>query len=86
MESVRVTVSSKTAVPTAQVYPQFISLAHHWAGFQDEMVLLSVLSNVLSSLDQFADVSELNRLPFSVVLFTIPYIMLNNVTGNCELI
>ncbi|XP_057307857.1 cilia- and flagella-associated protein 206-like isoform X1 [Hydractinia symbiolongicarpus] len=68
MESVRVTVSSKTAVPTAQVYPQFINLAHHWAGFQDEMVLLSVLSNVLSSLDQFADVH--NKLFSDEVLST----------------
>lgn len=57
MESVKATVSSKTAVPTAQVYPQFINLAHIWTGFQDEMVLLSVLSNILGSLEQFAEVS-----------------------------
>lgn len=33
-------------VPTAQVYPQFMHLATIWFGFQDEMVLLSVLSNI----------------------------------------
>lgn len=54
MSLVKETVSAKTAVPTAQVYPQFIKLAQIWTGFQEEMVLLSVLSNILASLDQFA--------------------------------
>lgn len=58
MEAVKTTVSSKTAVPTAQVYPQFINLAHIWASFQDEMVLISVLSNILANLDQFTVVGS----------------------------
>ena len=33
--------------------PQFIHLAQIWSGFQDEMVLLSVLSNILVSLEPF---------------------------------
>lgn len=33
--------------------PQFIHLAQVWSGFQDEMVLLSVLSNILASLEPF---------------------------------
>lgn len=53
MEQLQATVQSKTAVPTAQVYPQFIHLSQLWSGFQDEMVLLSVLSNILASLDPF---------------------------------
>ncbi|XP_067935310.1 cilia- and flagella-associated protein 206-like isoform X2 [Watersipora subatra] len=53
MEQLLATVQSKTAVPTAQVYPQFIHLAQIWSGFQDEMVLLSVLSNILASLEPF---------------------------------
>ncbi|XP_022091777.1 cilia- and flagella-associated protein 206-like [Acanthaster planci] len=53
LEQLQATVQSKTAVPTAQVYPQFINLAHIWSGFQDEMVLLSVLSNILASLEPF---------------------------------
>ncbi|XP_077992510.1 cilia- and flagella-associated protein 206-like [Glandiceps talaboti] len=53
MEQLQATVQSKTAVPTAQVYPQFINLANIWSGFQDEMVLLSVLSNILASLEPF---------------------------------
>lgn len=58
METLRNTVQSKTAVPTAQVYPQFITLAHLWTGFQDEMVLLSVLSNILASLEPFTKVHK----------------------------
>lgn len=53
MQQLQATVQSKTAVPTAQVYPQFIHLAQIWSGFQDEMVLLSVLSNILVSLEPF---------------------------------
>ena len=53
MEQLQATVQSKTAVPTAQVYPQFIHLSQLWSGFQDEMVLLSVLSNILASLEPF---------------------------------
>ncbi|XP_066277480.1 cilia- and flagella-associated protein 206-like [Branchiostoma lanceolatum] len=53
MEQLKDTVRSKTAVPTSHVYPQFIALAHLWSGFQDEMVLLSVLSNILASLEPF---------------------------------
>ena len=67
MDNVKDTVSSKTAVPTAQVYPQFISLAHLWSAFQDEMVLVSVLSNLISSLDQFAQVYLIHNL---VLLFS----------------
>ncbi|KAJ8316907.1 hypothetical protein KUTeg_004811 [Tegillarca granosa] len=53
MEQLQATVQSKTAVPTAQVYPQFIHLSQLWSGFQDEMVLLSVLSNILASLEPY---------------------------------
>ncbi|XP_046851113.1 cilia- and flagella-associated protein 206-like [Xenia sp. Carnegie-2017] len=56
LENLRNTVQSKTAVPTAQVYPQFINVSHIWSGFQDEMVLLSVLTNIQSSLAPFSKV------------------------------
>jgi len=54
LQQLQATVQSKTAVPTAQVYPLFVDLATLWTGFQDEMVLLSVLSNVLTSLQPFS--------------------------------
>ncbi|CAD5116297.1 DgyrCDS5203 [Dimorphilus gyrociliatus] len=53
LESLQTTVQSKTAVPTAHVYPQFIHLSQIWTAFQDEMVHLSVLSNILVSLEPF---------------------------------
>ncbi|BFY99039.1 hypothetical protein BsWGS_02079 [Bradybaena similaris] len=55
MDQLKATVQTKTAVPTAQVYPQFIHLAQLWSSFQDEMVLLSVLSNIVASLDPFTN-------------------------------
>lgn len=54
LDQLKSTVQSKTAIPTAQVYPQFIQLATIWIGFQDELVLISVLSNVLYNLEPFA--------------------------------
>ncbi|PAA67666.1 hypothetical protein BOX15_Mlig012917g1, partial [Macrostomum lignano] len=56
LEQLQNTVQSKTAVPTAQVYPQFVHLSEIWSGFQDEMVLLSVLTNILNNLDAFSRV------------------------------
>ncbi|CAF1493419.1 unnamed protein product, partial [Didymodactylos carnosus] len=53
LEQLKTTIQNKTAVPTAQVYPQFMHLASIWFGFQDEMVLLSVLSNILYSLEPY---------------------------------
>ena len=47
-------VLSKSTIPTAQVYPHFIQLSNIWIGFQDELVLISVLSNVLYNLEPFA--------------------------------
>ncbi|KAM5165315.1 cilia- and flagella-associated protein 206 [Mantella aurantiaca] len=58
MEQLRDTVRSKTAVPTAQVYPLFISLSNLWNSFQDEIVLLSVLSNMTTNLQPFLGLHE----------------------------
>lgn len=49
----RATVHAKTAVPTAQVFPHFTALSKLWAGFQDEMLLLSILNNMVASLRPF---------------------------------
>lgn len=53
MTLLRATVHSKSAVPTAQVFPHFTALAKYWSGLQDEMVLLSILGNVMVSLQPF---------------------------------
>ncbi|XP_041105470.1 cilia- and flagella-associated protein 206 [Polyodon spathula] len=60
MEQLKSTVKAKTAVPIAQVFPHFIALSNYWSGFQDEMVLLSVLSNIVTHLRTFqGNLSEL---------------------------
>ncbi|KAM4694957.1 cilia- and flagella-associated protein 206 [Discoglossus pictus] len=58
MEQLRTTVRSKTAVPTAQVYPLFTSVSKLWNSFQDEIVLLSVLSNMAANLQPFLGIHE----------------------------
>ena len=55
--------------------PQFIHLSQLWSGFQDEMVLLSVLSNILASLDPFTRVSFYSVLCI-VCLLTCQQIMI----------
>ncbi|XP_076872675.1 cilia- and flagella-associated protein 206 [Brachyhypopomus gauderio] len=53
MRMLRATVHSKTAVPTSQVFPHFTALAKLWAGLQDEKLLLSMLSTMVTSLRPF---------------------------------
>ncbi|XP_067882747.1 cilia- and flagella-associated protein 206 [Heterodontus francisci] len=53
MSDLNAVVKSKAAVPTAQVYPHFIALSNLWTSFQDEMVLLSVYSNLVTNLDPY---------------------------------
>ncbi|KAM4866543.1 cilia- and flagella-associated protein 206 isoform 1-T3 [Thomomys bottae] len=59
MELLKTTVKSKTAVPTSQVFPIFIALANLWTSFQDETVLISVLSNLTTHLEPFLGTHEL---------------------------
>ncbi len=78
LDQLKSTVQSKTAIPTAQVYPQFIQLATIWIGFQDELVLISVLSNVLYNLEPFAMVN-INIKEISFILYSLfSIILLNN--------
>ncbi|KAI6657656.1 hypothetical protein LOD99_399 [Oopsacas minuta] len=51
--SLREAVHSKSAVPTEIVYPLFMAVWSEWSKFQDELVLLSVLSNVHTNMKQF---------------------------------
>ncbi|XP_023419842.1 cilia- and flagella-associated protein 206 [Cavia porcellus] len=53
LEQLKLTVKSKTAVPTSQVFPIFMALANLWTSFQDETVLISILSNLTTHLEPF---------------------------------
>uniref|UniRef100_A0A4W4GKE4 Cilia- and flagella-associated protein 206 n=1 Tax=Electrophorus electricus TaxID=8005 RepID=A0A4W4GKE4_ELEEL len=72
MRLLKTTVHSKSAVPTSQVFPHFTVLANLWAELQEELLLLSMLSGLASSLRPFlsAQPSELERLLQGVVVKT----------------
>ncbi|KAF0029453.1 hypothetical protein F2P81_018558 [Scophthalmus maximus] len=53
MKLLRETVQSKTAVPTAKVFPLFKALSKAWSGLQDEGELLSILRNITLNLKPF---------------------------------
>ncbi|XP_007104079.2 cilia- and flagella-associated protein 206 isoform X2 [Physeter macrocephalus] len=59
LEQLKFTVKSKTAVPTSQVLPIFIALSNLWTSFQDETVLISILSNLTTHLEPFLGTHEL---------------------------
>lgn len=53
LEHLKVRVQSKTAVPTAHVFPIFRSLSHGWSSLQDEAELLHIFKNIVLSLCPF---------------------------------
>uniref|UniRef100_A0A3Q1FE53 Cilia- and flagella-associated protein 206 n=1 Tax=Acanthochromis polyacanthus TaxID=80966 RepID=A0A3Q1FE53_9TELE len=53
MKLLKETMQSKTAVPTATVFPVFKVLSKLWSGLQDEAELLNILSNITLSLQPF---------------------------------
>nr|XP_055043000.1 cilia- and flagella-associated protein 206 isoform X2 [Misgurnus anguillicaudatus] len=59
MKLVQDVVQSMAAVPTLQVFPHFIALAQLWAGLVGEMMLLSMLTNVVSGLRPFLSAQSL---------------------------
>ncbi|KAK2500093.1 hypothetical protein MC885_021205 [Smutsia gigantea] len=59
LEQLKMTVKPKRAVPTSQVFPIFIALSNLWTSFQDETVLISVLSNLTAHLEPFLGTHEL---------------------------
>eukprot|EP00118_Oscarella_pearsei_P023763 m.288906 g.288906 ORF g.288906 m.288906 type:complete len:635 (+) comp40709_c0_seq2:427-2331(+) len=56
LSSLKETIQSKATVPVSRVYPSFVALSECWTGFQDETVLLSVLSNISSNLGPFTHI------------------------------
>uniref|UniRef100_UPI0037E8D56F cilia- and flagella-associated protein 206 n=1 Tax=Semicossyphus pulcher TaxID=241346 RepID=UPI0037E8D56F len=53
MKLLKDTVKSKTAVPTATVFPLFKALSKLWSELQDEAELLNILSNIRLNLQPF---------------------------------
>ncbi|KAM9338822.1 cilia- and flagella-associated protein 206 [Symphorus nematophorus] len=53
MKLLKETVKSKTAVPTAKVFPLFKALSKLWSQLQDEAELLNILNNIRLNLQPF---------------------------------
>ncbi|XP_014819885.1 PREDICTED: UPF0704 protein C6orf165 homolog isoform X2 [Calidris pugnax] len=58
MEQLKNTVQNKVSVDAKEVFPLFIALSNLWSGFQDEILLLSFLTNMTNSLQQFSEIQS----------------------------
>ncbi|KFU98846.1 PREDICTED: UPF0704 protein C6orf165 homolog, partial [Pterocles gutturalis] len=58
MEQLKNTVQNKVSISTKEVFPLFVALSNLWSGFQDEIVLLSFLTNMTNSLQQFSKIQS----------------------------
>ncbi|XP_046667640.1 cilia- and flagella-associated protein 206 [Homalodisca vitripennis] len=54
------TVRYRTAIPTNQVYPQFMDLSMSWFSLQNQMIILSTLSQIIYTLQNMAKVQPLS--------------------------
>ncbi|KAL9864408.1 cilia- and flagella-associated protein 206 isoform 2-T4 [Geothlypis trichas] len=52
------TVQDKTSIESREVFPLFMELSKLWTGFQDEMLLLSFLTNMADNLQQFLEIQS----------------------------
>ncbi|XP_067150120.1 cilia- and flagella-associated protein 206 [Apteryx mantelli] len=55
MEQLKNTVQNKVSVGTTEVFPLFVALSNLWTSFQNEILLLSFLTNMTNNLQQFLE-------------------------------
>ncbi|XP_039244047.1 cilia- and flagella-associated protein 206 isoform X3 [Pipra filicauda] len=58
MMQLKNTVQDKISVDSKEVFPLFLELSKLWTSFQDEMLLLSFLTSMTSSLQQFLEIQS----------------------------
>ncbi|KAM6280125.1 cilia- and flagella-associated protein 206 [Porphyrio hochstetteri] len=58
MEQLKNTVQNKDSVDTREVFPLFVALSNLWTSFQDEMLLLRFLTNMINDLQQFWEIQS----------------------------
>ncbi|KAM6354927.1 cilia- and flagella-associated protein 206 [Podargus strigoides] len=58
MEQLKNTVQDKVAIDTKEVFPLFVALSNLWSSFQDEILLLSFLTNMTNNLQQFSEIQS----------------------------
>ncbi|CAM9908944.1 unnamed protein product [Bubo scandiacus] len=56
VEQLKNTVQNKASVDTKEVFPLFVALSNLWTSFQNEMLLLSFLTNMINDLQQFLEI------------------------------
>ncbi|XP_074720836.1 cilia- and flagella-associated protein 206 isoform X3 [Strix uralensis] len=56
VEQLKNTVQNKASVDTKEVFPLFVALSNLWTSFQNEMLLLSFLTNMINNLQQFLEI------------------------------
>ncbi|NXF08609.1 CF206 protein, partial [Smithornis capensis] len=52
------TVQDKVSIDAGEVFPLFVELSKLWTSFQDEMLLLSFLTNMINNLQQFSEIQS----------------------------
>ncbi|NWQ64832.1 CF206 protein, partial [Neopipo cinnamomea] len=58
MMQLKNTVQDKISIDAEEVFPLFLELSKLWTSFQDEMLLLSFLTNMTSNLQQFLEIQS----------------------------
>ncbi|XP_017933856.2 cilia- and flagella-associated protein 206 isoform X1 [Manacus vitellinus] len=58
MMQLKNTVQDKISIDSKEVFPLFLELSKLWTSFQDEMLLLSFLTSMTSSLQQFLEIQS----------------------------
>ncbi|XP_063186097.1 cilia- and flagella-associated protein 206 isoform X1 [Chroicocephalus ridibundus] len=58
MEQLKNTVQNKVSIDTKDVFPLFVALSNLWSGFQNEILLLSFLTNMTNNLQQFSEIQS----------------------------
>ncbi|NXW58387.1 CF206 protein, partial [Eurystomus gularis] len=58
VEQLKNTVQNKVSIDTKEVFPLFVALSNLWTSFQDEILLLSFLTNMTNNLQQFSEIQS----------------------------
>ncbi|NWY01129.1 CF206 protein, partial [Nothoprocta ornata] len=58
MEQLKNTIQNKVSVGTTEVFPLFLTLSNLWTSFQDEILLLSLLTNMTNNLQEFSKIQS----------------------------
>ncbi|XP_040977572.1 cilia- and flagella-associated protein 206 isoform X2 [Aquila chrysaetos chrysaetos] len=58
MEQLKNTVQNKVSIDTKEVFPLFVALSNLWTSFQDQILLLSFLTDMTNNLQQFSEIQS----------------------------